>query len=109
MKWHLLFVLLLVVVVVVSFGSRLSEGFDTNASDSGRCRYLEDMVKYLKLVVQMQQEREKVYPLTSGFGSPPVTFTSPRLTALEKQRQYFIEMVKKDSQELAFFRKNLTL
>lgn len=95
--------LFLAVVVVMLPRVERFEG-----TDEQRCRYLEDMVKYLKIVVRMQQARRDLFYPT-GFGSPPQTFSSPELTALEKQRQFFIERVKKDPQQLAFFRENLTL
>jgi hypothetical protein len=79
-KWLLLFL----IVGLLILGSRSIEGFDCGATGDQRCEYLEDMVKYLKIVVQMQNERQRMYPLASGFGSPPQTFSSPRLTALEK-------------------------
>lgn len=71
-----------------------------------REKYLEDMVKYLLIVVNMTNARQDVYKLSNGYAQ---TFSSPRLTALEKQRQFFIEEIKKDPAELQFFRENLTV
>lgn len=91
-----------------TFLRRRRERFEGDATADQKCKYLEDMVKYLKLVIRMQEARKELY-LPTGFGSPPTTFTSPKLTALEKQRQYMISKVKQDPQQLAFFRENLTL
>lgn len=108
MKRTVISIIITIVIVLVIFNHRYGiEKFE--GTEAQKSQYLEDMVKYLKIVVEMHAEREKVYPLSSGFGSPPTTFSSQRLTALEKQRQFFISKVKKDPQELAFFRENLTL
>jgi len=71
-----------------------------------REKYLEDMVKYLLIVVNMTNARQEKYKLENGYAQ---TFSSPRLDALEKQRQFFIEKVKKDPAEIAFFRENLVV
>jgi L-aminopeptidase/D-esterase-like protein len=71
-----------------------------------REKYLEDMVKYLLIVVNMTNARQEKYKLENGYAQ---VFNSPRLDALEKQRQFFIEKVKKDPAELAFFRENLVV
>jgi hypothetical protein len=71
-----------------------------------REKYLEDMVKYLLIVVNMTNARQEKYKLENGYAQ---TFSSPRLDALERQRQFFIEKVKKDPAEIAFFRENLVV
>ena len=101
--------LLLTAIVLLGLwwlvSGRTIQGFE--GTPDQRCKYLEDMVKYLTIVIRMQNARRELY-FPVGFGSPPQSFTSPKLTALEKQRQFFIDKVKKDPQELAFFRENLT-
>ena len=71
-----------------------------------RCKYLEDMVRYLTVIVQKHAAQREVYKLTNGYAQ---TFGSPRLDALERKRQYLLSQVKKDPQEIAFFRENLTI
>jgi hypothetical protein len=105
-KWQPLGIIFVVTVfvafVVLTVGVR--ETFEGDAPQ--RAKYLEDMVKYLYIVVKMHSAQREVYRLSNGYA---MSFTSPKLTALEKQRQYFIAKVKKDPQELAFFQENLTL
>lgn len=78
----------------------------TTLPSGSREKYLEDMVKYLLIVVNMTNARQEKYKLENGYAQ---TFSSPRLDALEKQRQFFIEKVKKDPAEIAFFRENLVV
>jgi hypothetical protein len=78
----------------------------TGAVGSTREQYLSDMVKYLLIVINMMNARQELYKLQNGYAQ---TFSSPRLDALEKQRQFFIEKVKKDPAQLAFFRENLVV
>ena len=53
-----------------------------------REQYLEDMVKYLTIIVSMHSAQKELYKLSNGYAQ---TFSSPRLDALEKQRVYFID------------------
>lgn len=78
----------------------------TPSSPMTREQYLEDMVKYLTIVVNINSARDEVYRLSTGYAQ---TFSSPRLDALEKQRLYYIDKIKKNPDELAFFRANLNV
>jgi len=85
-----------------------TEAAASAATPAGGSReaYLEDMVKYLLIVINMTNARQEKYKLENGYAQ---TFSSPRLDALEKQRQFFIEKVKKDPAELVFFQENLVV
>lgn len=91
-------------VILLLAWKRPKESFQ--ASPDKRTQYLEDMVKYLKVVTAIHGARDDLYRWEYGYGK---AMSSPRLDALEKQRLYMIEQVKKDPEELAFFRNNLTL
>lgn len=113
------------IIVLVFSSMRRTEGFESapivnpagsvgwngqeatpTGNPASRETYLTDMVKYLLLVINMTNARQQLYKLENGYAQ---TFSSPRLDALEKQRQFFIEKVKQDPAELAFFRENLVV
>ena len=77
-----------------------------STASPNREKYLEDMVRYLLIVINMTNARQQLYKLENGYAQ---TFSYPRLDALEKQRQFFIEKVKRDPAELDFFRENLVV
>jgi len=95
----------LIVPTAESFDSPKTEE-NTETVATTREQYLEDMVKYLTIVVSMHSAQKELYKLSSGFAQ---TFSSPRLDALEKQRLFFIDKIKKNPEELAFFRTNLSV
>ncbi len=85
---------------------RIKEHFDASTTASSREQYLEDMVKYLTIIVTINSAQKELYKLDNGFAQ---TFSSPRLDALEKQRIFYIDKIKKNPDELAFFRTNLSV
>lgn len=78
----------------------------TTTPAKSECDYLKDMVKYLMIIIQMHEAQHEVYKLSNGYA---MTFNSPKLEALRRQRSFFIEKVKNDPNALAFFRENLSL